>query len=306
MPHRSGSSGFSLIELAVVLFIVSLLLGVFVSAGTGFLSGKTVEEDRKKLQAIETALAGYVSVNGRLPCPANGNLVVTDPLAGSEVRDANGDCTSGNVAIADQRTGVVPWTTIAITEADASDSNLRRITYRVAYGLTRNGSMDFTNCDPAGTGAANTSGTSSLPGCTAACLATCLTSCAANTMALCTPPSAVLPAGRGILVRNDVATSATVVIQMDTSVTPTQGAAYVLISHGRQGTGAYNRGSGVLLSGSSGTKEAQNANNQVMAGWYAIDTNISETNDANHFDDLILRPSIMRVVLQAQRGPRAH
>ncbi len=300
VPRLSGA-GFSLLELAIVLVIISFLFTIFLATGSGFLLGKTVEADRAKLRAIETAIAGFVSVNGRLPCPADGSLNITVASAGIEIRDASGDCTGSMV---DQTRGVVPWTTIAISEADASDNYNQRIMYRVAYGLTRNAAMDFTACDPAGTGAPTTS--ADTLSCSGACTRVCSTACASNSMSLCTHPSSVLPPGRGILVRNGLVSDVTSVVLMDPSATPTQGAAYVLIAHGKNGAGAYLSGSGVLSAVSGGTREAQNANNQVMAAWYAIDTDYNDSAGSINYDDLVLRPSIMKVVLQAQRGPRAH
>jgi len=93
---------------------------------------------------------------------------------------------------------------------------------------------------------------------------------------------------------------------MDNSVSPTQGAAYVLIAHGKNGAGAYNLSSGAFTAGTAGDKEAQNANNQVMSGWYAIDADYNEIGGSGNFDDIVLRASIMKVVMLAQRGPRAH
>lgn len=300
--RRLFVAGFSLVELAVVLFIVSLLFGVFAGASSGFLQGKSIEADRAKLRAIETAIASFVSVNGRLPCPADGSLASTNASVGTEVRDANGDCTAG----IDQKTGVVPWTSLAITEADAADSYQRRITYRVAYGLARNSAMDFTACDPAGTGTADIPATSTSLCSSAACLAVCRTTCINSDLSLCTPPSAVLAATRGVLVRSGLASDATSIILMDNSVSPTQGAAYVLVAHGKNGAGAYNLSSGVLTAGTAGDKEAQNANNQIMNGWYAVDADYNESGGSGNYDDLVLRASIMKVVMQAQRGPRAH
>lgn len=119
-------------------------------------------------------------------------------------------------------------------------------------------------------------------------------------------PSAVLPSGRGIKVWNGLDSDAASITLMDNTTSPTQGAAYVLISHGKNGVGGYVAGSGVLGSGTPGSKEIQNSNNQVLTGWYAIDAEYNDNGDTANFDDLVLRASIMRVVLQAQRGPRAH
>lgn len=304
-PRRLIAAGFSLIEMAVVLVIVTFLFGVFITGGSAFLLGKTIEGDRIKLRAIETAIATFVSVNGRLPCPADGRLLTTSASAGVELRDGNGDCTTAVAATLDQTTGVVPWTTLGIGEVDASDSYEHRIMYRVAYGLARNAAMDFTACDPAGTGAFSTPGTSTGL-CSTSCLAVCLATCAANSMTLCTPPSAVLPTGRGIQVRNGLVTDASSVTLMDNSVSPTRGAAYVLIAHGKNGVGGYNRDSGAITPGTAGNREVQNANGQPLTGWYAINTNYNDAGTTDNFDDLVLSPSVMRVVTLAQRGPRAH
>jgi prepilin-type N-terminal cleavage/methylation domain-containing protein len=64
-----GASGFTLIEMAVVLVIVGLLLGgLLVPLST------QMETDRRKetsatLESIREALIGFAVVNGRLPCP---------------------------------------------------------------------------------------------------------------------------------------------------------------------------------------------------------------------------------------------
>ncbi|MBI3479519.1 MAG: prepilin-type N-terminal cleavage/methylation domain-containing protein [Nitrosomonadales bacterium] len=80
-PPRTA--GFSLIEMAIVLFIVALLLGGLVPTLSGQVEQKRMNETRQQLEEIQQALLGYAIINGRLPCPAsatsNGE---EDPLGG--------------------------------------------------------------------------------------------------------------------------------------------------------------------------------------------------------------------------------
>lgn len=64
-------SGFSLIELAVVLMIIGTLLGgVLVAVGTSLESGRRTNT-QNQLRQIEDAIYGFAQTQGRLPCPAS-------------------------------------------------------------------------------------------------------------------------------------------------------------------------------------------------------------------------------------------
>jgi len=94
---------------------------------------------------------------------------------------------------------------------------------------------------------------------------------------------------------------------MDPLGTPANGAAFVLISHGENQSGAFSSG-GTLLPASNaqeGTDEAPNRADQAILAVY-IDASKRYENTANHFDDLISRPSVMTVINRALLGPRAH
>ena len=94
------------------------------------------------------------------------------------------------------------------------------------------------------------------------------------------------------------------------------GAAYVVISHGPEGGGAYSS-QGILQSSATtaGTMEAKNFANLVYTvppvllsaapTSYLVDDVYNGT-VANHFDDLVSRPNILTVATKAQLGPRAH
>lgn len=274
--------GFTLTEIAIVLMILGLLMGYFLADSFAFMDVQSVKQTQAKLKTIEIALVGYAAVHGRLPCPADGR-----DTTGVEYGSSSG-CTDN------QQYGVVPWTTIGLSEADSVDAWNHRITYRVGNHLWVDQGMNMASCDAAGT--ESTPATPKL----------CDANCTGTNLSECTPPALFLQTGKGIDIK-DAAASGNAL--MDTTTTPTGGAAFVLISHGKQGHGAYPRGSPsiVPLTG-SGDNEAPNSNNVAVAfgTTFFVDTDYNESSGTNHFDDIVLHPSIMSVLLQAQRGPRTH
>ena len=92
---------------------------------------------------------------------------------------------------------------------------------------------------------------------------------------------------------------------MDVMVPPSTGAAYVVISHGETGGKAY-LGSGQLSPDNVPDSAPESVNHgdlDVQA--YYVDDGIND-NVANHFDDLVSRPSVLTVITKAGLGPRAH
>ncbi len=133
-------SGFTLVEIAMVLFIVTLLLAGLLPTITVQLEQQRTNETRKQLNDIHQALIGYAMVNGRLPCPAKASLATGTANAGIEAMTGNycACVTGGGNTVADTSTnactgttvtGVLPWATLGLKETDAWD---HRFTYRVA------------------------------------------------------------------------------------------------------------------------------------------------------------------------------
>jgi prepilin-type N-terminal cleavage/methylation domain-containing protein len=144
----SRSSGFTLVELAMVLFIVSLLIGGLLMPLTAQNEIRGRQETDRALGNIREALIGFAVVNGRLPCPADRTIASGMANAGVEaVTVAGGPCActaaaSGiagagvdcNDAAADGVTGVLPWATLGVPETDAWGN---RYTYRIATRFGR-------------------------------------------------------------------------------------------------------------------------------------------------------------------------
>ena len=64
------SRGFSLVELAVVLTIVTLLLSSLMYTLSAQVEQRNTEETRRRLEQARELIISFAIVNGRLPCPA--------------------------------------------------------------------------------------------------------------------------------------------------------------------------------------------------------------------------------------------
>lgn len=115
----ADTRGFSLIEVAVVLFIMVLLLGSILVPLATQVDQRQISDTRKIMDEIQGALIGYAVANGNLPCPA---ISATNGL---EARTA-GACTSGT------RAGYLPWQTLGVTKSDAWN-HLYRYSVTPAY-----------------------------------------------------------------------------------------------------------------------------------------------------------------------------
>jgi prepilin-type N-terminal cleavage/methylation domain-containing protein len=129
LPARNvRAKGFTLAELAIALVIVGLLLASALIPISAQLELKTIADTQRTLDQIRESLIGFALANGRLPCPALGTDVTSgSSLAGQEVTagtSPNIYCTAAAVAA-----GVVPWATLGLPETDAWG---RRFSYRVA------------------------------------------------------------------------------------------------------------------------------------------------------------------------------
>lgn len=280
--YMKKQSGFSLVELTIVLVVIGLMMSMILPASTAFVDLQRRRETSSKLTNVDTALLAFVITNKRLPCPADGTVVSGTADAGTEMRSGT-TCTA-------QTTGVVPWATLGLTEADITDGWGARFTYRVpdgASGLTMNSSLDVTACDPSG--ALNAAASSY------SCVASCDHSAAS--LSACTS-SASMFLNRGLRVVDQSGT-------LNDPATST-GAAYVFIVPMAEGGGGYSA-QGTLLNGSiaAGTGEARNKNGQgIPAIGYFHSSQIVGLESTDHFDDLLSHPTMAMIVTKAGLLPR--
>jgi len=144
MMHKN--SGFSLIELAITVFIIALILGsLLVPLQSQIRSRKLDETDRILNQARE-ALLGYVSANGYFPCPASG------ASNGQEASPSHGTGTcNASVTFATALVGFLPAVTLQLNPVDGSGYLLdawglpqSRIRYAVANATVNGITNPFT------------------------------------------------------------------------------------------------------------------------------------------------------------------
>lgn len=112
--------GFSLIEMAFVLIIVTLLLGGLLVPFATQVEQKRIAETNKALDEAKEALIGYALVHGYLPCPDKTTLPAIStsiPNDGQEDFDAIGQCRD--------YVGNFPWATLGVGAVDSWGNHLR-------------------------------------------------------------------------------------------------------------------------------------------------------------------------------------
>lgn len=70
LRSRSGQSGFTLAELAIVTVIIALLLGGTMLTFQAQNDARDVADTRRSVEQAQEAILGFAIRNGRLPCPA--------------------------------------------------------------------------------------------------------------------------------------------------------------------------------------------------------------------------------------------
>jgi prepilin-type N-terminal cleavage/methylation domain-containing protein len=112
-------SGFTLIEMAIVLVIVGLLISAFLTPLAAQLEQSRNAEVRRDLAEIKEALLGFAVINGRLPCPDNDGNGIDDGCLNNLFTAV----TAGNV----------PWATLDTKQLDPWG---RRYQYTVNNGFS--------------------------------------------------------------------------------------------------------------------------------------------------------------------------
>ena len=283
-----NAHGFTLIEIVVVLAIIGFIVAMGAMATRAIVVSQKRSVTLSRMSGVDSALVQFVIVQKRMPCPADGTQVAGSGSAGVEgAHDATG-CTTN------QANGVVPWTTLGISEADATDGWDRRLTFRIDPTLAATSAMDMSYCDPAGTGDVYGSPPPR-----------CNPNCASGALASCTTPLKFLNT-KGLKVQNVAGT----LVSMDPNPAPPNsptGAAYVLISPGESGGGAF-LGSGQISASTvvDGGEEQKNyaALPVSLPPGYYVDDGFMD--GPNHFDDILSRPSVLSVINKASLGPRSH
>lgn len=119
-----AARGFTLIEMAIVLIILTLVVGGALVPLNAQIELRRRTETRKALDDIKEALIGYAVANSVLPCPSaldSSNIIPTGFAA-------TPPCAN---------TGYLPWATLGVTKQDAWGNLFR-------YSVSPNFTMPFT------------------------------------------------------------------------------------------------------------------------------------------------------------------
>jgi len=121
LAQRQG--GFTLVELAIVLIIFSLLVGGMLMTLSSQQDTSNIKETEKRVNDIRDALLGFAASNGRLPCPAiAGATGIESPVGG-------GACTTSYA-------GFLPAITLGITPTNAQGYAVDSWGNPIRYALT--------------------------------------------------------------------------------------------------------------------------------------------------------------------------
>src|SRR5258708_2672273 len=119
---RRCQHGFTLVEIAIALFVIALLVGSMLVPLATQVEQRKISETQKLLDEIRQALLGYALANGYLPCPDK-TTAAGAGTANDRQEDVNavaGTCVT--------QEGNLPWVTLGVTGYDSWGNRYR---YRV-------------------------------------------------------------------------------------------------------------------------------------------------------------------------------
>jgi len=127
---RKLNTGFTLVEMAVVVTIMAILMTLGLAAATSVMQSTQRSTTKEREAFLKDALAAYFFANKRFPCPDNGSNVgntgrdgVEDRVVGGAVPDPNTNCST--------QLGTIPYVTLGISRSQALDAYGNFITYRL-------------------------------------------------------------------------------------------------------------------------------------------------------------------------------
>lgn len=145
---RQIPRGFTLIEIAIAVFITALLLGSILVPLTTQVESRNYDTTQRILDQARDALLGFAAANGYFPCPASATSVGQEAVGFDHSTGAATTCpaTVGIAAVNNMYYGFLPAATLGFTPVDSSGfavdawglSPYNRIRYAVS-AVTING-----------------------------------------------------------------------------------------------------------------------------------------------------------------------
>lgn len=123
-PKRKTGAGFTLIEIAVSLFILTLVISALLGPMAVQIEERQVREAERTMNEMLEALVGYAVTQTppRLPCPdrTSGGAGTANDTANDGIEDFNAG--TGVCAVTD---GNIPWATLGVSATDAWGNRFR-------------------------------------------------------------------------------------------------------------------------------------------------------------------------------------
>lgn len=123
MNIKNRQTGFTLIELAIVLVIIGVLAGSFLATFGSRIDNTRRIETVEDMKLIKQAIYGYTITNNALPCPDCTDDVACG-IAADEANDGREDRT-GTVCSIGTDTGNIPWVDLGLGQSDAWGNRYR-------------------------------------------------------------------------------------------------------------------------------------------------------------------------------------
>lgn len=127
--------GFTLIELAIVMFIVALLIGGMLLPLSAQQDIRARQETEKALNDVRDALIGFALTNGRLPCPATAaSNGIAQPVASGVCTCVSPDC-------------FLPAATLGVAPINSVGQAADGWQFPIRYAVTSANTSAFTTTD---------------------------------------------------------------------------------------------------------------------------------------------------------------
>lgn len=291
MPFFKNIKGFTLIELASVLVIIGVLFAGLLALVKPVLYQVKLSATEANMNRIIDVLSVYAQRNSRLPCPANPDITVASEPYGAETGSGSagagvGDCDEPGAG--ERVEGIVPFKTLGMTLDDVRDGWGNMITYRVSPAFARNpaaGAGAHMRCRVDNVWVSG--GANRQPAKARFC-------CPDTAVAAATDIAVRDGAGKPMwpLARDSkglsyapVDTAYTGAVAFDLADDNVTAIAFMLLSHGHNGVGAFLESGGRTSAGGiAGTGETENANNDNV--FISLPHSLAES--LQHFDDVIM------------------
>lgn len=136
------TKGFTLIEAAIALVILSVIAGVAIVLIPQTANVQLDVKNEEKLDKIQKSILAFYNLNGYIPCPASRTDLISSASYGVSTNcfatsiGGTVDTDSG-VGFNSVRTGVIPTRTLGLRDIDMLDEYGNKITYAVVKDLAK-------------------------------------------------------------------------------------------------------------------------------------------------------------------------